>query len=98
MGKLFGTDGIRGIFNEEPVTLEMGHKVGRAVVHYFGREGTQPRIIVGRDTRLSGKPLQDAIVSGILSMEGEPILVGELPTPGVAYVTKDIGGVAWIMF
>lgn len=97
MRKLFGTDGIRGIFNEEPVTPEMGHKVGRAVVRYFGREGTQPRIVVGRDTRLSGKPLQDAIVSGILSMDGEPILVGELPTPGVAYVTKDIGADAGIM-
>ncbi|MGD9321639.1 MAG: phosphoglucosamine mutase, partial [Desulfobacteraceae bacterium] len=58
MRRLFGTDGIRGIFNEEPVTPEMGRKVGRAVVRYFGREGTQPRIVVGRDTRLSGKSLQ----------------------------------------
>jgi phosphoglucosamine mutase len=75
----------------------MGRKVGRAVVRYFGREGTQPRIVVGRDTRLSGKPLQDAVVSGILSLKAEPILVGEFPTPGVAYVTKDLGAEAGIM-
>jgi phosphoglucosamine mutase len=97
MRKLFGTDGIRGIFNEEPVTLAMGHKVGRAVVRYFGRDGSQPRIVVGRDTRLSGKPLQHAIVSGILSLKAEPILVGELPTPGLAYVTRDLKAEAGIM-
>ncbi len=97
MRKLFGTDGIRGIFNEEPVTLEMGHKVGRAVVRYFGREDTQPRIVVGRDARLSGKPLQDALVSGILSLKAEPVLVGEFPTPGLAYVTWDLGVEAGIM-
>jgi len=97
MRKLFGTDGIRGIFNEEPVTLQMGQKVGRVVVRYFGGKGAPPRIIVGRDTRLSGKPLQKAIVCGILSVGGEPILVGELPTPGVAYITKDLGAEAGIM-
>jgi len=97
MRKLFGTDGIRGIFNEEPLTPEMGCKVGRAVVRYFGREGTQPRIVVGRDTRLSGQPLQDAIVSGMLSLKAKPILVGELPTPGLAYVTKELGAEAGIM-
>ena len=97
MRKLFGTDGIRGVFNEEPVTQKMGRKVGRAVVRYFGREGTQPRIVVGRDTRLSGQPLQDAIVSGILSLKAKPILVGELPTPGVAYVTRELGAEAGIM-
>jgi len=97
MRKLFGTDGIRGIFSEEPVTPEMGCKVGRAVVRYFGRKGTQPRIVVGRDTRLSGKLLQDAIVSGILSLKAEPLLAGELPTPGIAYVTRDLGAEAGIM-
>jgi phosphoglucosamine mutase len=97
MGKLFGTDGIRGIFNEEPVTPEMGCKVGRAAVRYFGREGTQTRIVVGRDTRLSGQPLQEAIVSGMLSLKAKPILVGELPTPGLAYVTRELGAEAGIM-
>jgi phosphoglucosamine mutase len=97
MGKLFGTDGIRGIFNEEPVTPEMGCKVGRAVVRYFGREGTQTRIVVGCDTRLSGQPLQEAIVSGMLSLKAKPILVGELPTPGLAYVTRELGAEAGIM-
>ena len=97
MRKLFGTDGIRGVFNEEPVTQEMGRKVGRAVVRYFGMEGAQPRIVVGHDTRLSGQPLQDAIVSGILSLKAKPILVGELPTPGLAYVTRELGAEAGIM-
>jgi phosphoglucosamine mutase len=97
MGRLFGTDGIRGIFREEPVTLEMASKVARAVVRYFGREGTRSRIVVGRDTRLSGHPLQGAIVSGILSLKAEPILVGELPTPGLAYVTRELGAEAGIM-
>ena len=97
MGRLFGTDGIRGIFNEEPVTPEMARKVARAVVRYFGREGIRPRIVVGRDTRLSGHPLQGAIVSGILSLKAKPILVGELPTPGLAYVTRELGVEAGIM-
>jgi phosphoglucosamine mutase len=98
MGKLFGTDGIRGIFNEEPMTPEMGFKVGRAVVREYEREGSrQPRIVVGRDTRLSGKVLQDAIVSGLLSLKVQPILAGEIPTPGVAFLTRELGADAGIM-
>jgi phosphoglucosamine mutase len=98
MGKLFGTDGIRGIFNEEPMTPEMGFKVGRAVVRQYERERSrQPRIVVGRDTRLSGKVLQDAIVSGLLSLKVQPILVGEIPTPGVAFLTRELGADAGIM-
>jgi phosphoglucosamine mutase len=97
MGRLFGTDGIRGIFSEEPVTLEMARRVGRAVARYFGKEGMRPRIVVGRDTRLSGHPLQGAIVSGILSLKAQPILVGEFPTPGLAYVTRELGAEAGIM-
>ena len=97
MARLFGTDGIRGIFNQEPVTQEMGYKLGRAVVSYFKGMGDRPRIVIGRDTRLSGKILENAIASGILSMRVEPILLGELPTPGVAFVTKDFAADAGIM-
>jgi len=97
LGKLFGTDGIRGIFDQEPITQEMGYKVGRAVVHYFKGKGAQPKIVIGRDTRLSGKILEKAIASGILSMGAEPILLGELPTPGVAFITRDFGADAGIM-
>ena len=97
MGRLFGTDGIRGIFNQEPVTEEMGYKLGRAVVSYFKGMGDRPRIVIGRDTRSSGKILENAIASGILSIRAEPILLGELPTPGVAFVTKDFGADAGIM-
>ncbi len=97
MGKLFGTDGIRGIFSQEPMTPEMGYKVGRAVVRYFQAKGTRPRLVVGRDTRLSGKMLQDAIVCGILSVGAESVLVGELPTPGVAFMTRHTRADAGIM-
>jgi phosphoglucosamine mutase len=79
------------------MTPEMGYKVGRAVVRYFAEQGPQPRIVVGCDTRLSGKVLQEAIVSGILSLKAEPVLVGELPTPGVAYITRDSHADAGIM-
>ena len=97
MGRLFGTDGIRGIFNQEPMTQETGYKVGRAVVGYFKGMAARPRIVIGRDTRLSGKMLEKAIASGVLSMRADPILLGEIPTPGVAYITKESGADAGIM-
>ena len=80
------------------MTPEMGFKVARAVVRQHEREGSgQPRIVVGRDTRLSGKVLQDAIVSGLLSLKVQPILVGEIPTPGLAFLTRELGADAGIM-
>jgi phosphoglucosamine mutase len=97
MGKLFGTDGIRGIANQEPITPETGFKIGRAVVHHCMKGGGQSRIVIGRDTRESGKVLEDAVVSGILSLGANALLVGELPTPGVAFVTREIGADAGIM-
>lgn len=97
MGKLFGTDGIRGVFNEEPVTPGMGYRVGRAVVNYFRRGGGPCRIVVGRDTRLSGKVLQDAVVAGILSKGADPVRLGVLPTPAVAFMAKDRGADAGIV-
>jgi len=97
MGKLFGTDGIRGIANRDPITKEMGFKVGRAVVQYCKTKKTRRKIVIGRDTRVSGKMLEDGIVSGILSKGGEPLLAGELPTPGIAYITRDMGAGAGIV-
>lgn len=97
MGKLFGTDGIRGIANQEPITPETGFRIGRAVVHHCKKGGGQPKIVIGRDTRESGKILEDAVVSGILSLGANALLVGELPTPGVAFVTREIGADAGIM-
>ena len=85
MGKLFGTDGIRGMANEYPMTAEMAVRVGRAVTTVFRDGSEKPKIIVGRDTRLSGQMLESAMVAGICSAGGDAYLTGVLPTPGVAF-------------
>ena len=85
MGKLFGTDGIRGVANEYPMTAEMAVRVGRAVTTVFRDGSEKPKIIVGRDTRLSGQMLESAMVAGICSAGGDAYLTGVLPTPGVAF-------------
>jgi len=88
MGKLFGTDGIRGLANEYPMTAEMAIKVGRAVAYVFGRkEKGRLKIIIGKDTRISGYMLEYALVSGICSMGADAYLAGVLPTPAIAYIT-----------
>ena len=88
MGKLFGTDGIRGMANEYPMTSEMAMKVGRAVAYVFGRnKGNRSKIIIGKDTRISGYMLEYALVSGICSMGADAYLAGILPTPGIAHIT-----------
>lgn len=97
MGKLFGTDGIRGIANQYPVDPEMGLKMGRATVDYYGKPGKRTKVVVGRDTRASGAMLEHALVSGILSMGGDALRVGEIPTPGVAFLTRDSRAEAGIM-
>jgi phosphoglucosamine mutase len=88
MRKLFGTDGIRGIANQDPITPEMGLKLGRAVVQLCTESGAEPFVVIGRDTRISGQMLEHAIVSGVLSAGGDATQVGILPTPAVAYLTK----------
>ena len=87
MEKLFGTDGIRGIVNEYPMTSEMALKIGRAVTRHFKSDRHNPRIIIGKDTRISGSMLENALISGICSAGGTVYLSGVLPTPGVAYLT-----------
>ena len=83
MRKLFGTDGIRGKANVYPMTADVALNVGKAVAHLFKRNEHRPRIIVGKDTRISGYVLEHAIVSGICSMGVDAILVGPMPTPGM---------------
>jgi len=85
MKKLFGTDGIRGVANQYPMTAEMALQVGRAVVAYFAKAGHDPKIVIGRDTRLSGDMLEAGIVAGICAAGGNAYLTGVLPTPGVAF-------------
>jgi phosphoglucosamine mutase len=94
--KIFGTDGVRGTANVEPVTAETALKLGRAAAHVFKNLETQSRgrgkhkIVIGKDTRLSGYMLENAISSGILSMGVDVVFIGPLPTPGVAYVTRSL--------
>ena len=88
--KLFGTDGIRGVANAEPITCETVLRLGRAVAHHWTRSGTRPRIVIGRDTRGSGDMLERALTAGICSAGGEALLAGILPTPAVAYLTRTL--------
>src|SRR3974390_1531464 len=101
--KIFGTDGVRGRANIEPVTAETALKLGRAAGHVFKHLETQARsrgrhrIVLGKDTRLSGYMLENAISSGILSMGVDVLLIGPLPTPGVAYITRSLRADAGIV-
>jgi phosphoglucosamine mutase len=89
--KLFGTDGVRGVANEEPITSETSFKLGRALAYVFrGSQGRHRRILIGKDTRLSGYMLETAIASGICSMGVDVWLVGPLPTPGIAFLTRSM--------
>src|SRR5215203_2230327 len=102
--KIFGTDGVRGTANIEPVTAETALKLGRAAAHVFknvaplsrGRE--KHKIVIGKDTRLSGYMLENAISAGVLSMGVDVLFIGPLPTPGVAYVTRSLRADAGIKF
>ena len=101
--KIFGTDGVRGTANIEPVTAETALKLGRAAAHVFKNLETQARgrgkhkIVIGKDTRLSGYMLENAISSGILSMGVDVLFIGPLPTPGVAYATRSLRADAGIV-
>ena len=97
MNKLFGTDGIRGIANEYPMTTEIALNVGRAIAYLSKRKGHTPRIIIGKDTRLSGDMFEGAIISGICSMGVNAISVGVMPTPGIAFLTHDMRADAGIV-
>jgi len=101
--KLFGTDGVRGVANVEPVTSETALKLGRAAAHVFkslapvAKGHGRHKIVVGKDTRLSGYMLENAISAGILSMGVDVLLIGPLPTPGVAYTTRSLRADAGIV-
>src|SRR5947209_8867468 len=102
--KIFGTDGVRGIANVEPVTAETALKLGRAAAHVFTQlnprtipEGARPKIVPGKDTRLSGYMLENALVAGITSLGVDVLIIGPLPTPGVAYITRSLRADAGII-
>ncbi|MDP6923804.1 MAG: phosphoglucosamine mutase [Candidatus Scalindua sp.] len=99
MGKLFGTDGIRGAANAYPMTPEVVLNVGKTVAHVFkekcGKE--KPKIVIGKDTRLSGYMLENALASGIASVGADVLLVGPMPTPAIAHLTKSLNADAGIV-
>lgn len=101
--RIFGTDGVRGTANIEPVTAETALKLGRAAAHVFktleshARGFGRHKIVIGKDTRLSGYLLENALSSGILSMGVDVVFIGPLPTPGVAYVTRSLRADAGIV-
>ncbi len=94
MGKLFGTDGVRGMANEGNMTAEMVLQIGRATAYackeHHSEKGTRPRIIIGKDTRLSGYMLENALTAGITSMGVDVLLLGPIPTPAVAFITQSM--------
>ncbi len=97
MGKLFGTDGIRGEANRYPMDAHIAFSVGQAVTYLLKKPNHRTRIIIGKDTRISGYMLEGSLESGITSMGGNPYLVGVLPTPGIAFVTQSMRADAGIV-
>jgi phosphoglucosamine mutase len=88
--KLFGTDGVRGVANVHPMTAEVALQLGRALAYVVKYGPGRPRIVVGKDTRLSGYLLEYAITAGICSMGVDVLLLGPMPTPGIAYITHSM--------
>ena len=97
MGRLFGTDGIRGVANEYPLTAEAVFGIGRAVASFFGDSAIAAKIIIGKDTRESGDMIEDALASGICSVGADACLAGILPTPAVAYLVSSTHAAAGIV-
>ncbi len=91
MGKLFGTDGIRGVANKYPVTAEIAMKIGQAVAYVFKNHNQKlHKVLIGKDTRLSCYMLENALAAGICSMGGNALFVGAMPTPAIAFLTESM--------
>jgi phosphoglucosamine mutase len=97
VGRLFGTDGIRGEANRYPMNSQTAFAVGQAVTHLFKKEKHRARVIIGKDTRISGYMLEGSLEAGVTSMGGYPYLVGVLPTPGIAFITQSMRADAGIV-
>lgn len=90
MRNLFGTDGVRGVANIYPMTTEIAMQIGRAIAFIVKNKSKGQRIVIGKDTRLSGYMLENALAAGICSMGVDVLLVGPLPTPGIAFITTSM--------
>jgi len=88
--QLFGTDGVRGVANIHPMTTEIAMQIGRAAAYLFKQQDRRSRIVIGKDTRLSGYMIENALAAGICSMGVDVLLVGPLPTPGIAFITASM--------
>jgi phosphoglucosamine mutase len=88
--KLFGTDGVRGVANTDPMTVETVMALGQAIAYSFRNLSGRHKIVIGKDTRLSGYMFETALAAGICSMGGDVLLVGPLPTPGIAFLTHSM--------
>ncbi len=97
MGKLFGTDGVRGEVNRYPMNAEVAFVIGQAVVYILKEKHARPRIVIGKDTRISGDMLESSLEAGITSMGGAAYLLGVLPTPGIAFAARSIRADAGIV-
>jgi len=90
MRKLFGTDGVRGVANVYPMTSEIAMQIGRGIAFLVKDKSRRQRIVIGKDTRLSGYMVENALAAGICSMGVDILLVGPLPTPGIAFITTSM--------
>lgn len=97
MRKLFGTDGVRGVANLEPMTSEIAMQLGRAAAHLFMRRAGRHQIVIGKDTRVSGYMLESALTAGICSMGVDVLLVGPMPTPAIAFLARSLRADAGVM-
>jgi phosphoglucosamine mutase len=91
MEKLFGTDGIRGIANQWPLTPEFITHIGSALGEVLGRETPKPLALIGRDPRLSGAMIESALAAGLMAQGFDTLHIGVLPTPGIAFLTRALG-------
>jgi len=90
VSRLFGTDGVRGVANTDPMTVETALALGQAVAHMFRGKNGRHKIVIGKDTRLSGYMFETALSAGICAMGGDVLLVGPMPTPGIAFLTHSM--------
>ena len=97
--RLFGTDGIRGVANKFPMTPEISLRLGKSLAYVIRKniKNNHPKVILGKDTRLSGYLFEQAITSGLTSMGADVYQVGPLPTPAIAFITKNMRADAGIV-
>ncbi|MCB2109051.1 MAG: phosphoglucosamine mutase, partial [Rhodobacteraceae bacterium] len=95
--KLFGTDGVRGLANADPMTADVAMRLGMAAGHYFTRGDHRHTVVIGKDTRLSGYLLEPALTAGFVSVGMDVVIMGPIPTPGIAMLTKSLRGDLGVM-